>query len=261
MALFDLGAHTLRAAGSPSGNRASPSSRPTPEPVDEEPADDVDAQALPPLEAGEIVPKRGQQLLEKTTKPPKSYTDATLLDAMKTAGRLVSDDELAAFMKENGLGTPATRAATIEKLLDVGYAERKKKAIVPTTKGVALIAQVEPSLADPLTTAQWEQKLAQIEDGKAHARELEDGVAAWVETARARHPQEQAHGRRERRGVVRSVPEVQGGRRPQDAQGLGLQPLPRRRLQLRRVGGDLRPPGHGDGAAAAARGRLPPRRR
>jgi len=182
VALFDLGAHTLRTTGSqlkdPGWTIAEAEAARAGS--GEEAEDKAEQQTLPPLEAGQLVKKRSQQLLEKTTKPPKPYTDASLLDAMKTAGRQVSDEELAAFMKENGLGTPATRAATIEKLLAVGYAERKKKAIVPTAKGIALIAQVEPALADPLLTAQWEERLARIEDGKAQGGELERDVASWV---------------------------------------------------------------------------------
>jgi len=182
VALFDLGAHTLRATGSrlvdPGWTLAEEDRAPAERAEAGE--DEAEGQALPPLAAGQLLEKRSQQLLEKTTKPPKPYTDASLLDAMKTAGRQVSDEELASFMKENGLGTPATRAATIEKLLDVGYAERKRKSILPTAKGVALIAQVEPTLADPLLTAQWEERLARIEGGQAQGRELERDVASWV---------------------------------------------------------------------------------
>ena len=63
-------------------------------------------------------------MLAKETKPPRRYTDASLLGAMETAGKLVDDDELREVMKESGIGTPATRAAIIERLIDVGYVER-----------------------------------------------------------------------------------------------------------------------------------------
>jgi DNA topoisomerase-3 len=114
------------------------------------------------------------------TKPPRPYTDATILDAMKSAGRLVDDDELAAFMKEQGLGTPATRAAILEKLVEVGYVERRKKALLPTPKGIAIIGQVHVSLRDPLLTAQWEQRLKAIEDGEAEASPFEGEIVAYV---------------------------------------------------------------------------------
>src|SRR5258708_23814397 len=88
---------------------------------------------------------------------------------MKLAGRLVEDDELAAFMKEQGLGTPATRAAILERLVEVGYVERRKKSLLPTPKGIAIVGQVHASLRDPLLTAQWEQRLKAIEDREADA--------------------------------------------------------------------------------------------
>jgi hypothetical protein len=99
---------------------------------------------------------------------------------MKRAGRLVADRDLAEHMKENGLGTPATRAETIEKLVRSEYLERKKKHLLPTSKGVALVDQVDTQLRDPVLTAQWEERLAYIEDGKANARDLGADVASWV---------------------------------------------------------------------------------
>ncbi|HEY6758056.1 MAG TPA: DNA topoisomerase 3, partial [Baekduia sp.] len=78
-------------------------------------------QSLPKLEKGEIVDTRSVEVLAKETKPPRRYSDASLLGAMETAGKLVDDDELREVMKESGIGTPATRAAIIERLIDVGY--------------------------------------------------------------------------------------------------------------------------------------------
>jgi DNA topoisomerase-3 len=83
-------------------------------------------------------------------------------------------------MKESGLGTAATRAETIEKLVRSEYLERKKKHLLPTPKGVALVDQVDAQLRDPVLTAQWEERLADIEDGKANSRDLEADVASWV---------------------------------------------------------------------------------
>jgi DNA topoisomerase-3 len=185
VALFDLGAQTLRATGSvlkvPGWTiLEAPSPHDQEKDEKEEKEDAKDDQALPPLTVGQVVPKRDQRLLSKMTKPPRSYTDATILDAMKLAGRLVEDDELAAFMKEQGLGTPATRAAILEKLVEVGYVERRKKALLPTSKGIAIIGQVHASLRDPLLTAQWEQRLKAIEDGEAEASPFEGEIVSYV---------------------------------------------------------------------------------
>ena len=103
---------------------------------------------------------------EGQTKPPPRYSEAALLGAMETAGKLVEDEELRQAMKDSGLGTPATRAATIERLIKVGYLEREKKALVPTGKGRALIRLLgESTLASPELTARWEERLAKIEKG------------------------------------------------------------------------------------------------
>src|SRR5215210_1481500 len=95
---------------------------------------------------------------EGETKPPPRYSEAALLGAMETAGHYVEDEEPRQQMKDSGLGTPATRAATIERLIKVGYIEREKKALVPTEKGRALIGLLgESSLASPELTGQWER--------------------------------------------------------------------------------------------------------
>src|SRR4051794_21678280 len=101
--------------------------------------DEGDDQQLPRLEKGEQVTTREAESLEKETKPPRRYTDASLLGAMETAGKLVDDDELREAMKDSGIGTPATRAAIIERLIDVGYVEREGRALVATEKGVGVI--------------------------------------------------------------------------------------------------------------------------
>src|SRR6476469_5395766 len=93
-------------------------------------------QTLPKLVKGEEVDTREVAFEEKETKPPRRYSDASLLGAMETAGKLVDDDELREVMKESGIGTPATRAAIIERLIDVGYVERDARPLVPTEKGM-----------------------------------------------------------------------------------------------------------------------------
>ena len=101
--------------------------------------DEGDDQQLPVLERGEPATAREADALEKETKPPRRYTDASLLGAMETAGKLVDDDELREAMKDSGIGTPATRAAIIERLIDVGYVEREARALVATEKGLNVI--------------------------------------------------------------------------------------------------------------------------
>jgi DNA topoisomerase-3 len=121
---------------------------------------------LPPIAVGQewLVAKVGVK--EGETKPPPRYSESALLGAMETAGKFVEDEELRQAMKESGLGTPATRAAIIERLIKVGYVEREKKALVPTEKGRALISLLgESPLSSPELTGQWERRLAEMERG------------------------------------------------------------------------------------------------
>lgn len=124
------------------------------------------APPLPDLAVGDS--RRVVAAASKThvTEPPKPYTDATLLYAMEHAGRQVEDEQLAAAMKKHGLGTPATRAAILERLLDVGYAVRSKKAILPTEKGTRFIELVPEALASAELTGQWEYGLNEIAQRK-----------------------------------------------------------------------------------------------
>ena len=89
---------------------------------------------LPPVSVGQEWPVAKIAVKEGETKPPPRYSEAALLGAMETAGKFVEDEELRQAMKDSGLGTPATRAATIERLLKVGYLEREKKVLVPTER-------------------------------------------------------------------------------------------------------------------------------
>ncbi|MEA2280861.1 MAG: topoisomerase, partial [Solirubrobacteraceae bacterium] len=123
-------------------------------------------QQLPKLAKGEDVDTKKVESAEKETKPPRRYSDATLLGAMETAGKLVDDDELREAMKESGIGTPATRAAIIERLIDVGYVERDARALVPTEKGMNVIRLLGAHpLTSPGLTGDWEKRLAEIERG------------------------------------------------------------------------------------------------
>lgn len=109
--------------------------------------------------------------LEKMTKPPKPYTEGTLLKAMESAGKAIEDDELREAMKHTGLGTPATRAATIERLKQVGYISTAGKKLEMTAKGCAAIELIRSAGVDLLTspemTGRWEQRLHQISRGEA----------------------------------------------------------------------------------------------
>src|SRR3954447_24954594 len=128
-------------------------------------------QQLPKLEQGESADVRDVMVLEKETQPPRRYSDASLLGAMETAGKLVDDDELREVMKDSGIGTPATRAAIIERLIDVGYIERDGRSLVCTEKGLNVIRLLgEHPLTSPSLTGDWESRLEKIELG-AESRE------------------------------------------------------------------------------------------
>jgi DNA topoisomerase-3 len=124
-------------------------------------------QQLPKLELGEDVETLEVASEAKETKPPRRYSDGTLVRAMETAGKLVDDDELREAMKESGIGTPATRAAIIERLIQVGYVERDGRALVVTEKGLNVIRLLgEHALTSPGLTGEWEHRLARIENGE-----------------------------------------------------------------------------------------------
>lgn len=108
--------------------------------------------------------------LEKETKPPKYFSEATLLRAMETAGKQVDDDEMRELMKENGIGRPSTRANIIETLFKRKYIERKKKQILPTTTGIQLIDTIQNKLLKSAElTGRWEKQLKEIEKGNFNA--------------------------------------------------------------------------------------------
>jgi DNA topoisomerase-3 len=123
-------------------------------------------QQLPKLVRGETVDVTDIASEEKLTKPPARYNDNSLLGAMETAGKLVDDEELREAMKESGIGTPATRAAIIERLIQVGYVERDGRALVVSEKGLNVIRLLgEHALTSPGLTGDWERRLALIETG------------------------------------------------------------------------------------------------
>ncbi len=124
---------------------------------------------LPNFEEGETGPHE-PSFLEKETKPPRNYTEASLLRAMETAGKQVDDDEMRELMKENGIGRPSTRASIIETLFKRKYIERQKKLVVPTKTGIDLIELIDNELLKSAElTGLWEKRLKEIERGEYHA--------------------------------------------------------------------------------------------
>jgi DNA topoisomerase-3 len=124
-------------------------------------------QRLPRLEKGEASKVLRVASEEKLTQPPRRYSDGSLLRAMETAGKLVDDEELREAMKDSGIGTPATRAAIIERLIQVGYVERDGRALMVTDKGLNVIKLLgEHALTSPSLTGEWEHRLARIETGE-----------------------------------------------------------------------------------------------
>lgn len=143
--------------------------------------DDEDgADALPDVHKGQTNAVTEVYSEAKKTKPPKAYTESSLLSAMEHAGRFVEDDEMKEQMKDLGLGTPATRAAIIERLLAVGYIERKGKSLIPTDKGMKLIEVVPEELKSPMTTGKWEKGLVSISKGTMQPERFMGSIERYV---------------------------------------------------------------------------------
>jgi DNA topoisomerase-3 len=124
---------------------------------------DVEENAkLPPIAEGQVFSNTAASVTEQFTKPPKQYTEDTLLSAMENAGK----DETANDAERTGLGTPATRAAIIEKLVSCGFITRKGRQLVPTADGISLIRIIPPALKSPMLTSEWENALARIAKGE-----------------------------------------------------------------------------------------------
>jgi DNA topoisomerase-3 len=146
--------------------------------------DDEDReQQLPRLERDESVNVLKVGSEEKETKPPRRYTEGALLAAMETAGKLVDEEELREAMKDSGIGTPATRAAIIERLLQVGYIEREARALVVTEKGLNVIRLLgEHPLTSPTMTGDWEHRLANIETGQDSRERFMGDIVKFTES-------------------------------------------------------------------------------
>ena len=142
-----------------------------------------EAVALPVLQEGQTFEAVSASLREGKTSPPKHYTEDTLLSAMETAGA----EDMPKDAERKGLGTPATRAATLEKLVSAGFVQRKKKQLIPTEKGKNLIAVLPDNIKSPILTAEWESMLKQVEHGELSATSFMDQIADMSRTLVKEH--------------------------------------------------------------------------
>ena len=154
----------------------------------------AEEQLLPLLKVGDSVIGEKYEVLEKETKPPKRFTEKTLLAGMETAGKSVDDEELREAMKDHGIGTPATRASIIERLLQVDYIKREAKNLVPTEKGVGLISALPVAeIKSPGLTGEWEFKLRLVERGQlppqTFLQEITEFTLRTAETLKQHHKQ------------------------------------------------------------------------
>ena len=156
----------------------------------DEGSDDLEDELLMtdrPFAVNKDLPVRCEEAagIEKATSPPKAFTEGTLLKAMESAGKSIEDEELRDAMKQTGLGTPATRAATIERLKHVGYIKPSGKRLDITTKGCAAIELIRGAgvelLASPEMTGRWEQRLHQISKGEASDEQFIQKVKQFAE--------------------------------------------------------------------------------
>ena len=142
----------------------------------EKPADG-DGGTLPDFTEGQTFDGAEVSVTEHFTQPPKPYTEDTLLSAMENAGK----DDIPDEAERKGLGTPATRAAIIEKLVTAGFVERKGKSLIPTKAGINLVTVLPEPLTSPMLTAEWEQKLTEIAKGGADPDTFMDGIRTMVQ--------------------------------------------------------------------------------
>lgn len=148
------------------------------------PEDDENTDAsLPVLQEGKIFEMVSASVREGKTSPPKHYTEDSLLAAMETAGA----GDMPEDAERKGLGTPATRAATLEKLVSAGFVQRKKKQLIPTEKGTNLILVLPDNIKSPTLTAEWESMLKQVERGELAAESFMGQIADMSRTLVKEH--------------------------------------------------------------------------
>ena len=139
--------------------------------------DEDEEQQLPALAEGDVRTCARAEAKREQTKPPREHNDATLLREMEHAGRQIEDEALREQLRDCALGTPATRAAIIERLIEVGYVRRAGKSLIATPKGAQLIDAVPPEIASPETTGRWERALAEIARGSDGETRFREGIA------------------------------------------------------------------------------------
>ena len=146
-----------------------------------EPDKETEDKALPELSEGQTLPLSGAAVKEGKTTPPKHFTEDTLLSAMETAGK----DDMPEDTERKGLGTPATRAGILEKLVSTGFLERKKSnkivQLLPSHDAVSLITVLPEQLQSPLLTAEWEYRLGEIERGELAPEDFMAGISAMLQ--------------------------------------------------------------------------------
>ncbi len=142
--------------------------------------DEAEEAELPNISEGDNVFLKKAKKEKKTTKPPAQYTEASLLSAMENAGKNIDDETLREQMKDSGLGTPATRAAIIERLIAVNYIFRKGKSLVPTEKGLKIVEIIPNELKSSETTGKWEKGLANISKGSLDSSRFMQSIERYV---------------------------------------------------------------------------------
>lgn len=148
-------------------------------------AESKEAAELPDFSEGQVFSHVDATISEHLTSPPKPFTEDTLLAAVERAGA----EDMPEDAERKGLGTPATRAATIEKLLSAGFVERKGKNLIPTKDGTNLVAVLPEALTSPMLTAEWEQKLTAIARGEADPDSFMDSITDLVRELVRNHSQ------------------------------------------------------------------------
>ena len=173
-ATFDCGGHTFTAKGrhilSEGWREIDRIFRAS---LKEQPEDEAEPIALPDFTEGQTFDQVDASVTEHFTAPPKAYTEDTLLAAMETAGK----EDMPEDTERKGLGTPATRAAILEKLVAAGFAERKGKSLIPTKAGINLVTILPDTLTSPMLTAEWEQKLTAIARGEGDPAAFMAGIS------------------------------------------------------------------------------------
>ena len=176
-AAFDCGGHTFTAKGKQvfsQGWRAIQEVFRSS--MKEKPEDEDTAGVLPALTEGQVFESVAASVTEHFTSPPRPYTEDSLLAAMENSGK----EDIPEDAERRGLGTPATRAAIIEKLVSGGFVERKGKNLIPTKAGINLVTVLPELLTSPKLTADWEQRLNEVAKGQASPEDFMDGIEAMA---------------------------------------------------------------------------------